>query len=68
MREKQLEKVGIDWSRQLSKVRIHVKIIIGVVKQKYIHKLTKYITHFFKLMMVLIPMDNNYSSSLLCSC
>ena len=33
--KKQLEKVQIDWSRELSAVRIHVERIIGVFKQKY---------------------------------
>lgn len=33
--KKQLEKVDIDWSRELSLVRIHVERIIGVLKQKY---------------------------------
>ena len=35
MRKKQLEEVDIDWSKELSIVRIHVEIIIGVLKQKY---------------------------------
>ena len=33
--KKQLEKVEIDWSRELSIVRIHVEQVIGVLKQKY---------------------------------
>ena len=33
--KKQLEKLDIDWSRELSTVRIHVERIIGVLKQKY---------------------------------
>ena len=33
--KKQLEKKDLDWSRELSIVRIHVERIIGVVKQKY---------------------------------
>lgn len=33
--KKQLEKVEIDWSRELSLVRIHVERVIGVLKQKY---------------------------------
>ena len=33
--KKQLEKVDIDWSRELSVVRIHVERVIGVLKQKY---------------------------------
>ena len=33
--KKQLEKVDIDWSRELSAVRIHVERVIGVLKQKY---------------------------------
>ena len=33
---KQLEKVDVDWSRELSLVRIHVEHVIGVLKQKYI--------------------------------
>ena len=33
--KKQLDKVDIDWSRELSLVRIHVERIIGVLKQKY---------------------------------
>ena len=31
----QLEKVEVDWSRELSLVRIHVERVIGVLKQKY---------------------------------
>ena len=33
--KKQLDKVDIDWSRELSLVWIHVERIIGVLKQKY---------------------------------
>ena len=33
--KKQLDKVDIDSSRELSLVRIHVERIIGVLKQKY---------------------------------
>ena len=33
--KKQLEKVQLDWSRELSVVRIHVARVIGVLKQKY---------------------------------
>ena len=33
--KKQLEKIEVDWSRELSVVRIHVERIIGVLKQKY---------------------------------
>jgi len=33
--KRQLEKVEIDWSRELSLVRIHVERVIGVLKQKY---------------------------------
>ena len=33
--KKQLEKMEIDWSRELSLVRIHVERVIGVLKQKY---------------------------------
>ena len=33
--KKQLAKVDVDWSRELSTVRIHVERVIGVVKQKY---------------------------------
>ena len=33
--KKQLEKVELDWSRELSIVRIHVERVIGVLKQKY---------------------------------
>ena len=33
--KKQLEKIQMDWSRELSVVRIHVERIIGVLKQKY---------------------------------
>jgi len=32
---KQLEKVQVDWSRELSVVRIHVEKVTGVLKQKY---------------------------------
>lgn len=31
----QLEKVDVDWSRELSLVRIHVERVIGVLKQKF---------------------------------
>ena len=33
--KKQLEKVDIDWGRELSLVRIHVEYIIGLLKQKF---------------------------------
>ena len=33
--KKQLEKVDVDWSRELSIVRIHVERVIGSLKQKY---------------------------------
>ena len=33
--KKQLEKIDVDWSRELSLVRIHIERIIGVLKQKY---------------------------------
>ena len=33
--KKQLEKVDVDWSRELSLVHIHVERVIGVLKQKY---------------------------------
>ncbi len=33
--KRQLEKVDVDWSRELSTVRIHVERVIGVLKQKY---------------------------------
>ena len=33
--KKQLEKIQVDWSRELSVVHIHVERIIGVLKQKY---------------------------------
>jgi len=33
--KKQLEKQEVDWSRELSIVRIRVERIIGVLKQKY---------------------------------
>lgn len=33
--KKQLEKVQVDWSRELSLVRIHVERVIGVLKQKF---------------------------------
>lgn len=33
--KKQLEKVELDWSRELSMVRIHVERVIGQLKQKY---------------------------------
>ena len=33
--KKQLEKVDVDWSRELSIVRIHGERVIGVLKQKY---------------------------------
>ena len=33
--KKQLEKLDVDWSRELSVVRIHVERVIGVLKQKF---------------------------------
>ena len=33
--KKQLEKQDVDWSRELSVVRVHVERVIGVLKQKY---------------------------------
>ena len=33
--KKQLSKADVDFSRQLSRVRIHVERIIGLVRQKY---------------------------------
>ena len=33
--KKQLEKVEVDWSRELSAVGIQVEGVIGVLKQKY---------------------------------
>ena len=33
--KKQLEKIEVDWSRELSLVHIHVERVIGVLKQKY---------------------------------
>ena len=33
--KKQLERVEVDWSRELSMVRIHVECVIGVLKEKY---------------------------------
>lgn len=33
--KKQLEKIDVDWSRELSMVRIHVERVIGVLKQKF---------------------------------
>lgn len=33
--KKQLEKFDVDWSRELSLVRIHVERVIGVLKQKF---------------------------------
>ena len=33
--KKQLKKVQLDWSRELSVVHIHVERVIGVLKQKY---------------------------------
>lgn len=33
--KKQLEKIDVDWSRELSLVRIHVERVIGVLKQKF---------------------------------
>ena len=32
----QLEKIDVDWSRELSLVRIHVERVIGVLKKKFI--------------------------------
>ena len=34
-REKQLDKMEVDWSRELSLVRIHIERVMGVLKQKY---------------------------------
>ena len=36
MGKKQLEKQEVDWSHELSVVRIHVEHVIGLLKQKYI--------------------------------
>ena len=33
--KKQLEKQEVDWSRELSIVRIHVERVIGLLKQKF---------------------------------
>ena len=33
--KKQLEKIELDWSRELSMVRIHVERVIGALKQIY---------------------------------
>ena len=33
--KKQLEKQDVDWSRELSIVRIHVERVIGTLKQKF---------------------------------
>ena len=33
--KKQLEKVEVDWSRELSIIRIHIERVIGCLKQKY---------------------------------
>lgn len=33
--KKQLERKEVDWSRELSLVRIHVERVIGVLKQKF---------------------------------
>ena len=33
--KKQLEKVEVDWNRELSMVRIHVERVIGLLQQKY---------------------------------
>ena len=33
--KKQLEKVEVDWNRELSIVRIHVERVVGVWKQKF---------------------------------
>ena len=35
-KKKQIEKVEVDWSRELSTAHIHVERVIGVLKQKYI--------------------------------
>ena len=32
--KKQLEKHEVDWSRELSSVRIHIERVIGMLKQK----------------------------------
>jgi len=33
--KKQLEKKEVDWSQELSVVRIHIECVIGLLKQKY---------------------------------
>jgi len=33
--KRQLSKMEVDWSRELSAVRIHVERVLGGVKQKY---------------------------------
>lgn len=48
--KKQLEKVDVDWSRELSLVRIHVERVIGVLKQKYT---------ILQVLPISLIMDNN---------
>ena len=38
--KKQLSRCEVDKARQLSRVRIHVERVIGVLRQKYIHYFT----------------------------
>jgi len=46
--KKQLSKAQVDFSRQLSRVRIHVERVIGVVRQKYtIYSQHCLLTHVF---------------------
>lgn len=36
MGKQQLEKVHVDWSKEMSVIRIHVQQVIGILKQKQI--------------------------------
>ena len=54
--KKQLEKVDVGWSRELSSVRIHVEQIIGTLKQKYIYLYLYLLIHVVPVVPVMIRM------------
>jgi len=44
--KKQLEKVDVDWTRELSPVRIHVERVVGVLKQKFYYYFARNYSHY----------------------
>lgn len=53
--KKQLEKIDVDWSRELSLLRIHVERVIGALKQKY--------TILQSVLLISLISDNNEPNS-----